>query len=251
MPLRSVHASISVRTIRRDSQRWTSGIRAKHTREGREPYPYYWSTHFRSHDPVPHPTLIPSEHPTAVIHNLFARWQCVLHSYGRKLPKDDVASSSKRVQPEENAAQEQETIFLEITKQRKIALKLYRLLSMADARCYAQALESSPTRVYVRPRSALHSAGLSQQLLEILNSKEYEQRWQLHPINLAASETEAISNSEAEPLRSVTASIGFKLMKQYRFDTMQAASHFVRLACQTIVTHDVSPSSRDRYEVFN
>ena len=233
-PLRSCNTA---RSIRRQSQRWTCGIRAKHTREGREPYPYYWSTHFRPHDDVPHPTLIPSEHPTAAIHNLFARWQCVLHSYGQKLPRDN----SKRVQAEGEAALEQEGPFLEIAKQRKLALKLYRLLSMVEARRYTQALESSPNRVYIRPKSALQTAGLSTQLLDILNSKEYERRWQMLPIGLASAGPEVINNLEAELDTPSADSIGFKLMKQYRFDKMQAASHFMRLACQTIETHDVSP----------
>jgi hypothetical protein len=226
MSLNPVHASNTIRALRRNSQRWTYGIRAKHTREGREPYPYYWSTHFRSHDCVPHPTLVPSEHPTAAIHNLFARWQCVLHSYGQKLPKD----KSKRVEAEGTAIQEPEKSFLEIAKQRKIALKLYRLLSMVEARRYTKALECSPTRVYIRPKSALQTAGVSKQLLDILNSKEYERRWQMLPIGLADAGLKAISNSEAEHDTPSTASTGFKLMKQYRFDKMQAASHFVRLA---------------------
>jgi hypothetical protein len=238
MSIAPVTASNPIRPARLYLPRWSHNIRAKHTREGREPYPYYWSTHFRSHDHVPYPTLIPSDHPTAPLHNLFARWQCVLHSYGQKPPKDN-ARNSGQVHPHDNADKEQEGMFLEIAKQRKIALKLYRLLSMAEARCYMQALEHSQARAHKRPNSAPHPA-IPEQLLQVLNSKQYRRHWQMLPISLPATEPEATSNTQERGGMSSATSIDFKLVKQYRFDKMQAASQFVRLACQTIVTHDVS-----------
>jgi hypothetical protein len=229
----------TIRAVKLVSQRVPRSIRAKHTREGREPYPYYWSTHYRAHDYVPHPTLISPEHPTAPLHNLFARWHCVLHSYGQKPLKANPTRSRKS--PTEPAQKvEQEAAFLEIAKQRKLALKLYRLLSMAEAKHYDRALEHSSSRVNKRPSSAALSAEPSKQLLESMNLEEHRRHWQMLPTDLTATTPDPKTSDKGRSDTPLSTSIGFKLVKQYRFAKMQAASQFVRLACQTIVTHDVS-----------
>lgn len=209
----------------------------KHSREGKETYQYYWTTYFPAHDPISYPTLIPEDHPTAPLHNLMARWHCTKHDYVSKAWRPAVKRKTKPSVPPLPSDEENQAVFDAIRKKRTAALKLYRKLERSEVEYYLRGLEHSPLRVLKRPGSPARPA-VTDKLARLLEQPEYRHRWHLRdPEKCETAST--IVNDTASVTEKAEDEV-LQLVKDYRFDKLDIASNFIRLACRVMKLHDVS-----------
>jgi hypothetical protein len=203
----------------------------KHSREGKEPYQYYWTTYFPPHDPISYPTLIPEDHPTA------PRWHCTKHDYVSKDWRPAVKRKTEPSVPPLPSDEENQAVFNAIQKKRTAALKLYRKLERTEAEYYLRGLEHSPLRVLKRPGSPARPA-VTDKLARLLEQPEYRHRWYLRESqkNVTGSMIVHETSSAAEQAEDRV----LQLVKDYRFDKLDIASNFIRLACRVMKLHDVS-----------
>lgn len=216
----------------------TTQAPAKHRREGKEPFSYYWTTHFLPHDPIPHPTRLPEDHPTAALHNLIASWHCIKHEYVSKPRRMAISRKNDPSVPPPPTEEERRTLFETIRKKRTAALKLYRRLDPTEADHYLKALQHSPERVWSRPSSPVRPAGVTAELARLLEQPEYRQRW--HIQRLDGVDTGVMDDHETTSFEREVGEASCKLVKDYRFDKLEVASNFTRLACRVMGDHDVS-----------
>jgi hypothetical protein len=209
----------------------------KHSRDGKETYQYYWTTYFPAHDPISYPTLIPQDHPTAPLHNLMARWHCTKHDYVSKDWRPAVKRKTEPSVPPLPSDEENQAVFDAIRKKRTAALKLYRKLERSEVEYYLRGLEHSPLRVLKRPGSPARPA-VTDKLARLLEQPEYRHRWYLREPqkNVTGSMIVHETSSAAEEAEERV----LQLVKDYRFDKLDIASNFIRLACRVMKLHDVS-----------
>lgn len=208
----------------------------KHFREGKETYQYYWTTYFPAHDPISYPTLIPEDHPTAPLHNLMARWHCTKHDHD-SARRSAVKRKTDPLVPPLPSDEENQAVFDAIRKKRTAALKLYRKLERSEVEYYLRGLEHSSLRVMKRPASPARPA-VTDKLARLLEQPEYRHRWYLR--NPEKSETAStIVNDMASATEKAEDEV-LQLVKDYRFDKLDIASNFIRLACRVMKLHDVS-----------
>jgi hypothetical protein len=196
--------------------------------KGRTAYVHYWTTHFKTHDRVPQPTLINSEHPTAPLHNLRARAHCLDHRFVRI--HDNRRKTWTPAELEEANKKDIES-WEEIRKRRRAALKLYRALNELEIEVYRGALEKSLLeRVHKRPHSPEKSAGVTKEFIELLTPEMKASTWTVRDL------AEPYSEGNSEPLNPK----GKMLVKNYLFPDWDRAIAFMRVAMSTFELHDVS-----------